>query len=438
MRSFRIEPVSCLRGEISPPADKSISHRAIFISSLAEGKTLIRNFSFSKDCLYTVKAFKEMGVRIIRKDNNLIVYGRGLNGLLPPKEALFVGDSGTTIRLLCGILAGQRFSSVLKAGPSLSKRPMRRVLEPLRMMGAHIKSLKRYKGEEYPPLHIRGTELKAIDYTLMVASAQVKSAILLAGLYAKGITSIREPIRTRDHTERLLRLFAVELKREKERITLNPPDSLRSPQELFIPADISSAAFFIVGAIITENSFLKIKDTCLNPTRLGLIYALKRMGADIEIRYKVKDNDAQEPRGDILVRSGPLKAVHVKREQIPSLIDELPILMVACCFAKGKSIIESAGELRFKETDRIKSMQEGLSRMGAKIYVEKKANEESIIIEGTCRLKGAFLRSFGDHRTAMSLIVAGLSAEGSSRIDDIKCVDKSFPDFLNMLEAITC
>ncbi|MCM8791597.1 MAG: 3-phosphoshikimate 1-carboxyvinyltransferase [Candidatus Omnitrophica bacterium] len=438
MKPFQIHPASFVKGEITLPSDKSISHRAVFIGSIAKGKTILENFSLSKDCLYTLGAFKKLRVKIKKEGRRLTIYGKGLKGLKPIESSIFVGDSGTTIRLLCGVLAGQNFDVTLKAGPSLSKRPMRRVLEPLRMMGANIESLEVRDNEEYPPLVIKGgCRLKAIEYNLPVASAQVKSSILLAGLFAEGVTVVQESIKTRDHTERLLYQCGVDIKIKNQKIFLRPPGILRSPEYILIPGDISSASFFLVAAILLKNSYLKINNIGFNPTRLGLVRVLKRMGANIDLRYKILDKNFQEPLGDITVSSSSLKAVYVKKEEIPSLIDELPILMVAASFAKGKTIIESVQELRFKETDRIRSMMEGLSYMGAKISLQRKRQREDIVIEGVDSLKGAKLHSFGDHRTAMALVVAGLAAKkGESLIDDVSCVSKSFPNFLGILKRI--
>jgi 3-phosphoshikimate 1-carboxyvinyltransferase len=436
MKPFPIHPASLIKGQINLPSDKSISHRVVFISSIAEGRTKVENFSLSKDCLYTLKAFQRLKVKIIKEAKTLIIEGRGLKGLKSAGQPIFVGNSGTTLRLLCGILAGQDFTTVLKAGSSLSHRPMKRVTLPLKMMGACIESLNKKNDEEYPPLIIKGRKLSAIDYTLPVASAQVKSSILLAGLLAEGVTSVKEPIKTRDHTERLLYQFGADIRINKQKISIYPAEKLKSPGYILIPADLSSASFFLVAATLIKGSYLKINDVGLNPTRMGLIRVLKRMGAKIELKYKIPDKDFQEPSGDISVSSSSLKAVHVKKEEIPSLIDELPILMVACCFAEGKSIIESVQELRVKETDRINSMLDGLSRMGAKIYVEKKNQTENIIIEGRTYLKGAKLKAFGDHRTAMALVVAGLLAKGKSLLDDISCVSKSFPNFLETLKMV--
>ncbi|MCM8799361.1 MAG: 3-phosphoshikimate 1-carboxyvinyltransferase [Candidatus Omnitrophica bacterium] len=436
MSSFSISKVSFLKGKIKLPADKSITHRAIIISSISKGKTIIDNFSLSRDCLYTLEAFRKLGIKIIKKDLKLLVYGRGLYGLRPPKSPIFVGDSGTTFRLLCGVLAGQDFSSVLTAGKSLSRRPMLRVTQPLRMMGARIISESKIKNlkEEYPPIIINGAELKAITYRLPVASAQVKSAILLAGLYAEGTTKIIEPIPTRDHTERMLKLFKASLTVKKKEIAIKGKRELTSPGYIFIPGDISSASFFIVGSLILEGSSLLINSVSLNPTRLGLIKVLKRMGAKITLKYR--DTSSSELIGDVWVKSSRLRSTVVKAEEVPSLIDEIPILMVASCFAEGRTLIESVQELRVKETDRIRSMVEGLTKMGAKVSLEKNGAKENIIIEGETNLKGNKLNSYGDHRTAMSLVIAGLKAKGKTVIDDISCIKKSFPNFLEILKGI--
>ena len=315
---------------------------------------------------------------------------------------------------------------------------MLRVTAPLRMMGATIKAKinqnKESKIEEYPPLTIKGGYLKPITYRMPVASAQVKSAILLAGLYAKGKTCVIERVKTRDHTERMLRLFRADIKVNQNTIVIKGKKELVSPGRIFIPGDISSAVFFMVLGTILPNSRILIKDINLNPSRIGIIKVLKRMGADIQ----VLGNGAVgfEPIGDIIIKSSKLKSTIIKKEEIPSLIDELPILMVAACFAKGESVLEGVGELRIKETDRIRSMSENLKKMGADIRVLKTPKSEKIIIQGRRGLIGAAVKSFGDHRTAMSMVVAGLAAEGQTRIDNISCINKSFPNFLSLLKTI--
>jgi len=428
-----------LQGKISLLGDKSIAHRSIIISAISQGKTTIRNFPANKDCLYTLKAFQKLGIKIRQnsqdKDTRIItVFGKGLRGLKRPQGPIFVGDSGTTLRLSLGILAGQKFSATLNAGRSLSQRPMRRVTAPLRMMGAMIKS----KAEEYPPITIKGAELKSITYKIPVASAQVKSAILFAGLYTKGTTRVIEPIKTRDHTERMLRLFKAGIKVQQNTIVIKGNKELFSPGKILIPADISSASFFIVAATILAGSQVLIKNVSLNPSRTGIIRVLKRMGADIQVPSQASEVTSHEPMGDLTVKSSSLKGTIVKKEEIPSLIDELPILMVAACFALGRTVFEGVGELRVKETDRIRSMSDNLRKMGAHIEILKagRGRAEKIIVQGVGDLKGASVASYVDHRTAMSMVIAGLIAGGTTSIDDITCINKSFPNFLSILKAL--
>jgi 3-phosphoshikimate 1-carboxyvinyltransferase len=315
---------------------------------------------------------------------------------------------------------------------SLRRRPMLRVIGPLRLMGANIKA--RTEGqEEYPPIVILPARLKPLNWKMEVASAQVKSAILLAGLYAKGRTKVFEPVKSRDHTERMLKNFKADIKIKGRNIFINPSD-LISPQKIDIPADISSAAFFIVLCCLLSNSCIKIKNLGLNPSRVGVVNVLKRMGANIKIVRSRKQYF--EPTADVIVRSSKLKAVKITKDEIPMLIDELPILMVAAALAKGKSVLEGAGELRVKETDRIKSIQWNLSRMGVKIETKTHNKNEVISVQGRGSLKGANLRSFGDHRTAMSMVIAGLLASSPSRLDDVDCINKSFPEFLSVIRKV--
>jgi len=489
MRFFPVKHAACVKGKIFLLGDKSIACRSIIISAISCGKTTVENFPPNKDCLYTIKTFKNLGIKITQNQNvksfpldpsfkciggstlsglkgierttlrgkTITVFGNGLCGLKKPKGPIFVGGSGTTMRLTLGVLAGQNLAVTLTAGKSLSGRPMLRVTAPLRMMGATIKAKinqnRESKIEEYPPLTIKGGYLKPITYRMPVASAQVKSAILLAGLYAKGKTCVIERVKTRDHTERMLRLFRAGIKvnpvrntkalKKKNKISngvnqntivIKGKKELVSPGRIFIPGDISSAGFFMVLGTILPNSRILIKDINLNPSRIGIIKALKRMGADIQ----VLGNGAAgfEPIGDIIIKSSKLKSTIIKKEEISSLIDELPILMVAACFAKGESVFEGVGELRIKETDRIGSMSENLNKMGADIRVLKTPKSEKIIIQGRKGLIGAAVKSFGDHRTAMSMVVAGLAAEGKTRIDNISCINKSFPNFLSLLKTI--
>ena len=467
MRVHLIFPISRLKGEILIPGDKSISHRAIIISSLADDKTKIENFLVSEDTIRTLEVFKSMGIKIkflseagyLSQKKIVIVYGRGLSGLRRPKSPLYMGGSGTTCRLILGILAGQDFETEILGDEFLSKRPMARVTEPIRKMGAEIKSKiiptplvsgQRSKSkEEYLPIVIKGRfPLKPIVYRLSIPSAQVKSALLLAGLFAKGETVVSEPLKTRDHTERMLRAFRANIKREDNKVIIKGLKELKSPKRIFIPSDISSASFFIAGAIILPGSNLIIKSIGLNPTRIGIIKVLREMGADIKIKNQKSEIKHFEPVGDIVVKASDLKAVTIREGEIPSLIDELPILMVCACFAKGKTSIKDVGELRVKETDRLNSMVFNLRRMGADIKIKSQRSSrhlgcrdknkiETIVINGGKALKGTKLSSYEDHRTAMSLIIAGLKAEGKSCLDDIDCIKKSFPDFLEILAKIT-
>ncbi|MCM8801479.1 MAG: 3-phosphoshikimate 1-carboxyvinyltransferase [Candidatus Omnitrophica bacterium] len=442
MKPLLVKPAFQLRGRISLAGDKSIAHRSIILSCISKGKTIIDNFPDNKDCFNTLNAFKKLGIKILCKkfQERIIVYGRGLYGLKKPKGEIFVGDSGTTLRIILGVLAGQGFKVKLTTGGSLAKRPMLRVTEPLRKMGAFIEArgkIKEGRQEEYPPIVIKGGDLKPITYKMPLASAQVKSAILLAGLYAKGKTCVIESIKTRDHTERMLKLFKAKIISKKNSIIIEGRKELVSPGRITIPGDISSAGFFIVAGTVVPGSEILIENVNLNPLRIGIIKVLKRMGANIRVlRSRVNRIFNYEPVGDILVKSRKLKATRVKKEEIPTLIDELPVLMVAASLAEGKTVFEGVNELRVKETDRIRSMVENLKKMGAIIKVRKTKESEDIIIEGIKQLTGARVKSFGDHRTAMSMVIAGLVAQKNTLIDDISCINKSFPNFLEILTPL--
>ncbi|RJP29823.1 MAG: 3-phosphoshikimate 1-carboxyvinyltransferase [Candidatus Omnitrophota bacterium] len=427
--------------EISIPGDKSIAHRAIFLSSIGNGRVVIKNFPFNEDCLSTIKTFKQLGVKIsVNKTANRVnVYGVGINGLRKPSGSIFIKESGATFRMLLGLLSGQKFTSRLHAGRELSKRPMQRVTFPLKKMGAVIRPLSfNNPGRvsacaEHPPFIIQGAELKGISYRMPVGSAQVKSALLLAGLYAQGQTTITDTFKSRDHTERMLKLFKARIKVKGDNIIIRKTQMLKGPKSLDIPGDMSSASFFIVLAAITPNSKVIIKNVSLNKTRSGLLSVLKRMGVNIKIiPYKV----GWEPAGDIEVKSSRLKGVRIYKNEMPSLIDELPILMIAACYANSKTVFEGVNELRVKETDRIKSMASNLKKMGADIRVFSKTGIEYIVINGKEQLLGSSLRSFGDHRTAMSLIIGALRAKGASRIDDVRCINKSFPLFTSIIKSL--
>ncbi|HTZ11980.1 MAG TPA: 3-phosphoshikimate 1-carboxyvinyltransferase [Candidatus Margulisiibacteriota bacterium] len=427
MSSFAVRRQAGLLGRLSFPGDKSIAHRAIILGALSRGKVRIENFPDNKDCLWTIASFRKLGIKIkVSKGGVVGVSGKGLRGLSRPASAIFTGESGTTLRLLLGVLAGQNFKSRVYSASSLARRPMLRVIAPLRMMGAKISS----RAGEHPPFAITGGALRPIDYHMPVPSAQVKSAILLAGLFCAGKTRVREKVGTRDHTERMLKLFKADIKLKGNTIVIKGGKELSSPKKVVIPGDISSAAFFMVLAAITPGSRFILRNVSLNPSRSGIIKVLRRMGAKIKISsYKVKA-EGSEPAGEIVVESSSLKGTRIPNKDIPSLIDEIPILMVAATRAKGRTLFEGVGELRFKETDRIRSMTVNLRKMGAVISISKAKGLESLSVEGVKELRGAKVRSFGDHRTAMSMIVAGMAATNKTILDDISCISKSFPSFL--------
>ena len=445
MRSFVVKRAMRVSGRISLPGDKSITHRAAILSAISGGKTTINNFPNNLDCLATIKALRKLGVKIEQGislssgSGSVIVRSEGLFGLKKPMGPIFVGESGATIRLLCGLLAGQHFKSRLVCARSLSRRPMRRVCEPLRAMGAEISSRTKGQGsrvEEYSPLVITGSALRGISYKMPVASAQVKSAVLLAGLYAEGETIVIEPIASRDHTERMMKIFGADIRFGAGRIILTPGKHLVSPQAVNIPADISSAAFFIVLAALIPGSLLELTNVGLNPLRAGAIKALRRMGADITVQRLKQASSFAEPAGDIFVRGAGLKGTTISKKEIPSLIDELPILMVAAATAGGRTVIKGAQELRLKETDRINSMSYNLRKMGAIVNVRSHTAGVDIIIDGVPALSGAKLKCFGDHRTAMSMCVAAAAAQGKTVIDDISCINKSFPGFIKAFKSV--
>ncbi len=440
MKPFAVKPIARIKGKISFPGDKSISHRAVFLSSLCKAKTVLENFPLNKDCLSTLSVFKKLGIKINRSKDRITISGNGLYGLQKPQAPIFIAESGTTLRLLLGILAGQSFKTKIIAGRFLSKRPMLRVTQPLRLMGAKINAKRKSQNaklEEFTPVIIEGGNLKPITYKMQIASAQVKSAIMLAALFAKGKTHILEPIPTRDHTERMLKLFKADIKLLKNEIVIKGDKGLISPGKITVPGDISSAAFFMVLAAIMPDSQVLIKNVSINPSRAGIIRVLKRMKTKIRVSLIKSRFSRQEPSGNIIVKSSSLQGITIKKEEIASLIDELPILMVAGCFARGTSVFEGVNELRVKETDRITSMVSNLKALGADIRVVRSNGLENIIVRGVKELQGGKVKSFGDHRTAMSMIVAGLAAKNKVFLDDISCINKSFPDFLKVLKSVT-
>jgi 3-phosphoshikimate 1-carboxyvinyltransferase len=424
---IKIKPVKKMVGDITVPGDKSISHRALMIGALALGSTRIKGLPKSDDCNYTAKAFRDMGISI-REDLDLtIVDGKGLHGLTKPRNPLYVGNSGTSMRILAGILAGQNFESTLTGDTGISARPMKRVVEPLSMMGVKISAK---CGGEYPPLTIIGGEVRAITYKNLIASAQIKSAILFAGLYSKGTTKVVEPVRSRDHTERMLKYFGAKVKIEGKNVSVRGGSELKA-KAFEIPGDISSAGFFMVAATLLKGSRIKLRNISINPTRAGILKVLSRMGSDIRIVNKKRQGP--EPAADIIVKYSRTHGITITKDMVPSIIDELPIIFVLASLSKGVTIIEGAGELRVKETDRITSMQNGLKSMGVDFRVEG----DTVVIEGRKSLKGARLQSYGDHRTCMALAVAALTAESDSEIDGMESVSKSFPSFFETLFKLT-
>lgn len=412
------------KGEIRVPGDKSISHRSIMISSIAEGKSDIYGILKSEDVKRTIEAFKSMGVSILEYGDRILIEGVGLKGLKRAAGPIYCGNSGTTIRLLAGILVGQDFSSTLTGDESLSNRPMDRIIKPLRKMDGKIAG----KEDKYPPLEIRPSQgqLKGIEYELPVASAQVKSAILLATLYSKGATRIIEGKITRDHTERMLKHFGCELVSEKGQIYMESNQSLTG-QEITIPGDISSAAYFIVAASLINDSNIIIRGVGLNPTRTGILKVLDKMGAHIKILNRRMVNN--EPVGDIQLIASKLKGISIDGKIMGTLIDEIPIIAVAAAFAEGKTLIKGAEELKYKESNRLAAISEELKKMGARVDLLA----DGLIIEGGNELEAASLNSYKDHRIAMALSIAALLANGESKIVDHECVNISYPNFYDTL-----
>lgn len=427
MADLHIQPSSGLRGEISLPGDKSISHRSVIFAAIADGDTHITGFLPGEDAQNTAKAMQAMGIAIEGLGTaRLVVHGKGLDGLSEPTGVLDLGNSGTGMRLIAGLLAGQDFFSVLTGDQYLRKRPMARIVEPLQRMGAKIDG--RSHGT-LAPLSIRGggKTLQAIEYASPVASAQVKSAVLLAGLYANGETTVNEPSKSRDHTERMFRFFGAEVRVQGTRVTVQGRQRLRAKGSLDIPSDISSAAFFIVAASIVPGSDLMINNIGVNSTRTGIIDILTGMGADITLENQREQ--AGEPVADIRIRYRKLHGVQIGGEMIPRAIDEIPVLAVAASYAVGKTVIKDAAELRVKESDRIATMAEELRKMGAAVT----ELPDGLEIIGRVTLNGALCDSHGDHRIAMSVAVAGLAARGDTVVRDTGWIDTSFPGFERLL-----
>jgi 3-phosphoshikimate 1-carboxyvinyltransferase len=417
-----------LRGTIRPPGDKSISHRAALLNAVASGPATVRGFLPSDDCRSTLECLRALGVRWQLDDGDggatLHIEGVGLAGLREPDDVLDAGNSGTTLRLLSGLLAGQPFLSIITGDASLRTRPVDRVVEPLRQMGA---ALDAREGGRLPPLTVRGGGLRGIRYRLSVASAQVKSAVLLAGLFAGGETVVEEPVATRDHTERMLRAMGADLEREGPGIRLRPPSTLQ-PLEMAVPGDISSAAFWLVAAAVHGDAELHLANVGVNPTRSGLLDVLSMMGANVYVGEH--RTIGEEPVADLTVRSSRLAGTEVGGDVIPRLIDELPALAVAAAFAEGVTVVRDAGELRHKESDRIAALVRQLGALGAEIQ----ERPDGFIVQGGAGLRGAAVDGASDHRLTMALAIAGLVAEGETVIADPEAVAVSYPQFWDDLE----
>ncbi len=449
MKIAELTKAKSLKGEIIPPPDKSISHRAVMFASIAYGKSIVKNFLRAEDPISTMNAFRIMGIEITEartqksevrnedsrlktQNSELIIHGKGLYGLKEPFDVLDCGNSGTTVRLISGILSGNPFFSVLTGDDSLKQRPMARVINPLKEMGADISAR---SGDKYLPMAIKGKVLRAINYNMPVASAQVKSCLILAGLYADGTTIITEPQKSRDHTERMLMAMGAEIEVEGLTIKVKGQGSRSKglqPIDITIPSDFSSAAFFIAGALIIPNSEILIRNVCINPTRTGLLDVIKNMGGDVRVE-NMRDVSGEHVADIYCKSAGSLKAVKISGDIMPSLIDEFPILCVLATQADGVTEIRGAGELRVKESDRIKAMTTELKKLG----VELEEYPDGIAIKGKASLKGATVESYHDHRIAMSLAIAALVAEGTMTINNASCVDISFPGFFEELKRIT-
>lgn len=415
-----------LKGEITVPGDKSISHRSIMLGSIASGITEVHGFLNGADCISSMNCFRQMGVDIDYDGSIVTIHGNGLHGLKAPADTLDVGNSGTTTRLMSGILAAQNFSSRVIGDDSICRRPMKRIITPLAMMGADITS---ERGNDCAPLIINGRKLKGIHYDSPVASAQVKSCVLLAGLYADGETSVTEPYVSRNHTELMLNAFGGSCTTLGTTATVTS-DPVLTGQKIVVPGDISSAAYFLVAGLIAEDSEITIKNVGINPTRDGIIDVIKMMGGDIT--FANVNADSGEPTADITVKTSSLKGCVIEGDIIPKLIDEIPVIAILACFAEGETVIKDAAELKVKESNRIDVMVNNLSAMGADIT----GTDDGMIIRGGKPLHGAVIHSRKDHRIAMSFAIAAMCAEGETEILDADCVNISYPDFYRDLEKL--
>ena len=421
-----IKRANSMKGELTVPGDKSISHRGIMFGAIAEGTTELEGFLDGADCRSTISCFRQMGIEISQDHDRVQIHGKGLYGLRQPKDMLDAGNSGTTVRLISGILAGQPFTTQLTGDASIQKRPMKRIMTPLSLMGASIRSL---AGNDCAPLEIHGGSLVPIHYDSPVASAQVKSCVLLAGLYAEGQTSVTEPVPSRDHTERMLSGFGAEITSRERTATVTGHPRLIGPH-ITIPGDISSAAYFIAAGLICPNSDLYIRNVNTNPTRAGILTVAKQMGGKITLENQRVVSG--EEVCDIHVVSSDLHGTQIDRELIPSLIDEIPVIAVMAAFAEGTTVIKDAQELKVKESNRIDSVTENLNAMGGDAI----PTEDGMIIHGGRPLHGARILTRSDHRIAMSFAIAGLAADGETTFDDPGCIDISYPTFFETLRSV--
>ncbi|MEK4761337.1 3-phosphoshikimate 1-carboxyvinyltransferase [Viridibacillus sp. FSL E2-0187] len=416
-----------LRGKITVPGDKSVSHRSIMFGGIAKGRTTVSGFLLGDDCLNTIACFRKLGVQIELDGTNVVIESNGMAIWQEPTEVLYTGNSGTTTRLMLGLLAGSNVHTVLNGDESIAKRPMKRVINPLREMGAKITG--RMDGQ-FTPLAIQGTKLKAIDYTMPVASAQVKSAILLAGINAEGTTVIREKEVSRDHTERMLRQFGAEITIEDGIVSLQGGQQLTATH-VAVPGDISSAAFFLVAGAVAKNSEITLENVGLNPTRTGIIDVLQEMNAKMSI--EIDDESAAEPTGTITVSTSELQGTTIGGDVIPRLIDEIPILALLATQANGQTVIKDAEELKVKETDRITAVVDELKKLGADIV----ATDDGMIINGPTPLTGSTIRTYGDHRIGMMGAIAALITKGAIELDDADCIAVSYPTFFEDVQAVS-
>ena len=419
-----LNAVESLQGNIHLPGDKSISHRALLLNAIANGDSRITGLSTANDVQSTAACLKKMGVKINKAKDGVIIHGVGMRGLKAPLKKLDAGNSGTTLRLLAGILAAQEFKSTIDGDESLRQRPMRRIIEPLELMGARIDS-----DSNKAPLTIVGNPLRAIDFASPVASAQVKSCVMLAGLYARGVTRVTEPYMSRDHTERMLAEMGVKIHSSGALAAIKGPTELAA-RDINVPGDISAAAFFLIAAALLPNSEVTMENVGVNTTRAGIIEALASMGANFEIIHEPELNN--EPRAKIIARTSNLKATALAGAMIPRIIDEIPILAIAATQATGLTTIKDAGELRVKESDRLSALAENLMRMGARVREQK----DGLVITGPTPLNGAEIDSYGDHRIAMAFSIAALIAKGETTIKNIDCIGISFPNFYENLESV--